>query len=1123
MSKAPIRVLLVEDSPSDAQLLKEYLGLAGSERFDVIHVERLEQALSRLKAEAFDVVLLDLSLPDSRGHNTFLRAQAEAPHIPIVVLSGTSDELLGIEAVRHGVQDYLVKGQTDERQIARAIRYAIERNRAEIALIRQRRTLDALMGAAADHFYMWDRQKRYIYINPAALKSLGRTSDEVLGKTWRDLGMPAEVMEPFEAEVDRVFAKVCSSSGELNFPLTSGPHHFEYIVNPVVAAGGQVEAVAINTRDITQRRHMEDALREGEERFRLASDASHALVYDVDQRVGRALSVHGLPALLGYDPNEAPQTVDWWFGQVHPDDSSAVRDQLREAFASAGGYSIQYRLLHKDGRCIIVQDEGQIIRDATGQPVRSVGSVVDITRRRQLEDALRESEERLRLAINAANEAIWDWDLVNGKMSWNETYANTLELPQTADDPHQWWVKHLHSKDRAQTISSLRAALDGTDESWTAEYRIRRRDGSWAYMFDRAVIARDASGKATRVIGAMLDLTERKRAEAALRESEERYRQLADKLERMVAERTADLQRLNRTLEMIGDCNEAIVRAHREEDLLADICRIVVDVGGYRMAWVGIAEDDPAKTVQPVACAGSDNGFLSRAQISWADNERGQGPTGSAVRSGKPSVVRDFKSDPGSYPAREEALRCGFRSSVALPLAGSDKPFGSLTIYSSETDAFDEEQVGILQELSDDLTFGITALRTRAERDHALRSLERRTSQLRVLASELAHIEERERRQLAQAIHDNLQQLLVGAKLCNDTLHKRCQTKQQQEVIAQLGEFLKESLDATRSLTFELSPPVLYDVGLAAALEWLGRWMEAKHGLTVAVNADRQLEPENEDVRNLLFRATRELLFNVVKHAQVKAAEVRMSSAGEGRVRIVVRDKGVGFDPARSGGEELQGGFGLFSIRERLDLLGGEMEIESSPGQGSRFTLVAPLGSAASTRPPAPAVRPAAGRHQRKTPRPRTLARAQRKIRVLLADDHSLMRQGLVRLLREQGDIDVVGEASDGQEALDLVRETKPDVVLMDVHMPRMNGIEATARLTEERPEVKVVAMSMWDESDWITAMTRAGARAYLNKTGPLATLIDAIRKCAPTQESGGSSDSSRIPRPRRRRRLYPV
>ncbi|HYK88751.1 MAG TPA: PAS domain-containing protein, partial [Acidobacteriota bacterium] len=879
----------------------------------------------------------------------------------------------------------------------------------------------------------------------------------------------------------------------------------EYIVNPVIAAGGQVESVAINIRDITERKHMEEALREGEERFRLASDAAHALVYDVDLCSGQAHSVHGLPVLIGYDPGEKPQTMQWWFSQVHPEDRSAVEQKLREYFESAKDYSMEYRVLHRDGRCIIVQDTGQIIRDTGGVAVRVVGGVVDITRRKQLEDALRESEERLRLAINAANEAIWDWDLINGTLRWNETYANWFGLPQSRE-PGQWWAERLHPDDRDRAVSSLRAALDGDSEAWSAEYRLRSVDGSWAYMYDRAIIARDEAGRPTRIIGAMLNLTERKQAEAALRESEERYRQLADKLERMVGERTVDLQRLNRTLAMITDCNEAIVRAHREEELLADICRTIIDVGGYRMAWVGFAQDDPAKTVLPVAFSGSEMGYLSRVQISWADSEHGRGPTGTSIRTGKPCIGRDFRSDPALSPWRKEALRCGFRSSIALPLAGSDRTIGALTIYSAEPKFFGKEQVEILQELADDIAFGIVALRTRAERDRALRALEHRTAQLRKLASELTHTEERERRQLAQAIHDNLQQLLVGAKLSNDSLRRRCETKAQLDVVEQLGEFLKESLDAARSLTFELSPPVLYDVGLAAALEWLGRWVQSKYGLTVAVKAAKNAEPQNEDVRVLLFQATRELLFNVVKHAQVKTAEVRMSRVEGHRVRIEVKDKGVGFDPAKLGGDGLKGGFGLFSIRERLDLLGGQIDIESSPEDGSRFSLLAPLGSAVAARPAEAGPRPVAGARRPRTSPLRGSAADRQRIRVLLADDHTLMRQGLVRLLQEQHDIEVVGEANDSQEALELARQVVPDVVLMDVHMPRMNGIEATAQLTKELPQVMVVALSMWDDSDWVTAMSNAGAVAYLNKTGPLENLLKTIRRCFPSAEEDSAS-----------------
>ncbi len=224
----------------------------------------------------------------------------------------------------------------------------------------------------------------------------------------------------------------------------------------------------------------------------------------------------------------------------------------------------------------------------------------------------------------------------------------------------------------------------------------------------------------------------------------------------------------------------------------------------------------------------------------------------------------------------------------------------------------------------------------------ALLALEQRTAQLRSLAAELGQAEERERRRLAQAIHDHLQQLLVAAKLCTQRLTGASNPKTSREIAGQIAQLLTESIDATRSLTFELSPPVLYDRGLSPALEWLGDWMKAKHGLTVAVNADEQADPGSQDVRILLFQATRELLFNVVKHAHVSKAEVCVRQT-EDDLQIVVSDQGVGFDPRQTGsGQASSNGFGLFSIRERLELVGGRMEVESTPGSGSRFTLTVP-------------------------------------------------------------------------------------------------------------------------------------------------------------------------------------
>ena len=174
-------------------------------------------------------------------------------------------------------------------------------------------------------------------------------------------------------------------------------------------------------------------------------------------------------------------------------------------------------------------------------------------------------------------------------------------------------------------------------------------------------------------------------------------------------------------------------------------------------------------------------------------------------------------------------------------------------------------------------------------------------------------------------------------------LARRLHDEALREIVEQIDGLLDDSIQASRSLTVELSPPVLYDAGLEAGLEWLARHMRDKHSLFVEVEADAQLGPVAEDTRVLLFNAVRELLFNVVKHAGVLRACVQLDSCGEDHVRIVVSDTGTGFDPAKVHADAADpGGFGLFSIRERLDLLGGQFSVESSPGAGTRVEIRVP-------------------------------------------------------------------------------------------------------------------------------------------------------------------------------------
>ena len=160
------------------------------------------------------------------------------------------------------------------------------------------------------------------------------------------------------------------------------------------------------------------------------------------------------------------------------------------------------------------------------------------------------------------------------------------------------------------------------------------------------------------------------------------------------------------------------MRAIGEQALLKDICRIVCDEAGYRMAWVGYAENDEAKTVRPVAWAGAEDGYLKGANILWSDTERGSGPTGIAIRNGKSCIAQDFAIEAHIAPWREEALARGYRSSIALPLNDeSGAVFGAFTIYSAEPNAFTPEEIHLLEELAGDLAFGINVLRARTERN----------------------------------------------------------------------------------------------------------------------------------------------------------------------------------------------------------------------------------------------------------------------------------------------------------------------------------------------------------------------------------------------------------------------
>ena len=188
-------------------------------------------------------------------------------------------------------------------------------------------------------------------------------------------------------------------------------------------------------------------------------------------------------------------------------------------------------------------------------------------------------------------------------------------------------------------------------------------------------------------------------------------------IERKLSEE--NLIRLNRALDMLSECRNTLFYCNNEFNLAEKICRIIVEKGGYMMAWVGYAQEGLDKTVRPICRWGYDEHFLDNLNITWDNSENGQGPMGTAIRTGKPAVFRNIVSDPRFRPWRDEAMKRGYASSVGLPLSSEDRCIGGLSIYASESDAFDAAEIELLMGLADDMAYGITAIRTRLERSRS--------------------------------------------------------------------------------------------------------------------------------------------------------------------------------------------------------------------------------------------------------------------------------------------------------------------------------------------------------------------------------------------------------------------
>jgi signal transduction histidine kinase len=570
---------------------------------------------------------------------------------------------------------------------------------------------------------------------------------------------------------------------------------------------------------------------------------------------------------------------------------------------------------------------------------------------------------------------------------------------------------------------------------------------------------------------------------------------------RTAAERTEseELRHVNRTLRALSKSSHAMLHATCESELLEEVCRIVVEDCGHALVWVGFAEEDVDKSIRPAAHAGFETGYLDTLRLTWADTERGRGPTGTAIRTGVPSYCTNMRTDPRLAPWREEAMRRGYASSVAVPLIADGRAFGALTIYARDPDPFSEDEKELLVELANDLAHGITTLRLRASRARAEEALRESEQRHRAVAEALRESDRHKTEFLASLSHELRNPLAairdsqaVLAQAPADSEQARTAREVERRQLDHLVRLVDELLDVTRisrgKITLKRTRTELRAVVERTCEDH--RALLERRG--VALRTELPAHPvwiDGDPTR--IAQVLGNLLQNAGKFTPCGgSARVALSCAG-GAAELRVADDGIGIEPAlldalfepfvqgERGLARAQGGLGLglALVRGLVELHGGSVRAHSPGiGGGSEFVVALPLaGEQQPAAPPAPPVeRSRPGRSQA---RPRS---------ILVVEDYADAAQSLADVLSLRGHR--VEVAATGEAGIARARELTPEFVLCDIGLPDVDGYDV-ARTLRADPRLRstfLVALSGYAQAEDRDRAAKAGFDAHLAKPAPL-------------------------------------
>jgi PAS domain S-box-containing protein len=964
-----------------------------------------------------------------------------------------------------------------------------------LSAVRAMQELGQVLDISATGITRCSRGLRYVSVNRAYAKLVGLPAEEIIGRQIIDvIGKEAfEVKRPY---VERALRGECVEYEE-EVPYALGGRRFLHIVyTPWVDDEGHVAGWVASVSDITDLQRATTRLQE-RERLRLALAASGAGSWMRDARTGRVDWDDRFRELYGFTPEE-PASFETWLSRIHAEDRRHVLelcDSIPHTYTQ-DTFDSTFRIVRPDGTVAWIQSLGQAHRDAEGKVIRFIGLELDVNERRCAEEALRESEEREAFLLR-----LWDTlrplsdpiaiQEVTARLLGEYMHVNRVSYVDI--DGTDYIIRVSHANGVAPLVGRGPVAAFG---EWLLE----------SYRSGEPIVVNDVSTdpRFTEIERAHLQATEI--AAFAIVTLVKNKQWVGTFGVNNATTRVWTKSEVELIREVAERFWEAVERARAEEALRE------------REQRLSLALDASAAGVWTWDRFTNEAGWDDRFHAQF-----GLGPED--PRTFDTWISHVYEEDRQRVLGHIDDVLHG-RYTEWNVIYRAVRPDGSVSWMHGlgRADHGSEGEVTGISGINLDITErrrAEEALQARRdeERDRTLREgaeealrrshaeLEQRTLQLRRLASQLTLTEQNAREHLARTLHDGLQQLLFSAGMTLDQAVKPDSQDHQVALVRRAHADVKEAMEAARTLSLNLFPPMLHIGGLPAALAWLAKRTREQYRVVVNVTADPQANPAASDARILLFEAVRELLFNAVKHAHVDRVDVNLGLGPGDTIHIEVSDEGIGFDPTATLHHENQHqvGLGLFSIQERLALLGGHLDILSAPGKGAQFSLILPRtdlprqeAEAAESR------RHDAGWQERMvydsgggTPK---------SLRILIVDDHAVARAGLRELFSRRPPLQVVGEAANGVEAISQAMALQPDVIVMDVSMPQMNGIEATREIHGTLPHIPIVGLSTHDDENTERSMRRAGAVVYFTKNEGTERLLNYLLSLIP-QAKGASTN----------------